>query len=166
MLFPPRPVLHRLLRVTVWVLVLGPLIALAGFLVVPWLGGPALFAVDGAAPGQGLWQEQTRAEALEKRDAAVRRRLAGKAEVTAEVVAGRLSLAEAIDRFRRLEALRDEGPDGVPGTPSRPALDDDEIAQNVLRWASWWLCEEPSRRAEVMTRLEKELAEWQARRER
>jgi hypothetical protein len=159
--------MNRPLRVTAWVLVLGLTIALTGFVVVPWLGGPALFAVDGQAPGHEMWQEQRRGEALDKRHAAVGRCLAGKAEVTEEVVAGRLSLAEAIDRFRQLEALRDEGPDEAPGTPSRLAADGDEkIAQNVLSWASWRLYKEPSRRAEVMTRLEKELAEWQARRER
>jgi hypothetical protein len=159
MLFPSlfRP------RLTAWVLVLGLLITLIGFFVAPRLGGPALLPGDGPAPGQALSQEQNLAEALEKRDAAVRRRLAGKAEVTAEVVAGRVSLAEAIDRFRRLQ---DDGQDEAPGTPSRRAGDDDEIAQNVLRWASWWLCRDPSRQAEVMARLEKELAEWQARRER
>jgi hypothetical protein len=150
--------MNRLLRATVCVLVLGLIIALTGFFVVPWL--------DGGAQRQRLRQEQVRSDALKKRYEAVLRCVEGKAEVTAEVVAGRLSLVEAIDRFRRLQALQDDGQDELLGTPSHLAVNDDEIAQNILRWVFSALCEEPSRRAAVMTRLEKELAEWQARRQR
>jgi hypothetical protein len=154
-----------LLRVAVCGVVLGLVVALVGCVLVPWLGGPALFAVDGPALCRLLWMEHVRGDALETRDEALRHCLAGKVEVTEEVIAGRLSLAEAIDRFRRLHALLDDGQDEVLGSTS-PAGDDEEVARNVIRWVSHALNDQPSRRVEVVARLEKEMADLPSRRSR
>src|SRR5262245_5298747 len=56
-----------------------------------------------------LVAEPALSDALDARLQAVAQCKAGKDEVTRELIAGRISLAEAADRFERLDARRDEG---------------------------------------------------------
>jgi hypothetical protein len=81
---------------------------------------------------------------------AVRRCHLGKEEVIAELAAGRLALAEAADRFARLEARRDE----VRG--EGPRLTRSEMYGQVIQWARARMP------AEALARLEQERARLEA----
>jgi hypothetical protein len=67
--------------------------------------------------------------------------------VTAEVIANRLSLAEAEPRFPKADALL--GRDG-------PAVDEQDVYQGVLFWVAATLRDNPARQAEVCARLKRE----------
>jgi hypothetical protein len=84
----------------------------------------------------------------------VRLCIAGKEEVIRELIAGRLTLAEAADRFGRLEARRD----GVPVT----AKGRSELCEDVIQWARAQLPGGPREQAEVAARLERERARLEA----
>jgi hypothetical protein len=113
---------------------------------------------------EGAWEaarmllaEVRRSEALDARDEASRRCNQGKAAVTAEVIAGRLSLAEAAERFARHGALLEGNAAGV-GAYRGPA-GEQAVCRNVITWASAALPTGSSQRAAVLARLE---AEYQA----
>src|SRR5262245_54458862 len=84
---------------------------------------------------------------IEARSAAARRCAAGKEEVIAELAAGRLSLGEAAERFGRLEAQREELPEG------RGRLYDD-----VLVWVANSPVVPAGQREELLARLQRERA--------
>ncbi len=145
-----------LLRLSVGGVVLGVAVALVGCFVVPWLGGPTLFGADFRALLGEMEGERQRQEALRLRERATIRCLRGKHEVTQELIEGRLSLAEAVRRFRRLQGLIDDGHDDVLGAYLGVEADNESIGRNVLLWVKVALGKRPQG-AEVMRRLEKEL---------
>ena len=119
--------------------------------------------------GADVWnmpalKEQVRAagaedERLTTEDDDVRRRIAIKDAITAELIAGRTTLADATDRFtelnagrpRYLTALRD----AYPG-----ATDQEKFARNVISFAISRA--EPAERADLSSRLETELRQMVA----
>jgi hypothetical protein len=99
---------------------------------------------------RALLVEVRRSEALDARDAAIRRCNQGKQAVTAEVVAGRLSLATAAERF----ALLGELPAGGAGLGAyKGPVGGPAICRNVIIWAAAALPEGSSQRAVVLARL-------------
>jgi hypothetical protein len=98
-----------------------------------------------------LVSEPALEEELDTRLQAVRLCEAGKEEAVGELLAGRLTLAEAADRFQLLEARRDEG-------TGRPPRDRAAALRAVIRWASTRLTGGPNEQAEALARLEHELA--------
>ncbi len=71
--------------------------------------------------------------ALEQRLAACQRLTAGKSRAAAEVIAGRMTLRQAVERFVELNALVDDGNDDVVG-PYQRVSGEEELWRNVLVW--------------------------------
>ncbi len=128
------------------------------FLALVALGGHALARWCGRA---GSWQlarqlltEVRRGEALDARDDASRRYNAAKQAVTDEVIAGRLSLTEAAERFAECGDLLD-GQDGVLARYKGPA-GEQELCGNVIVWVEATLPRGSSELADVLAPLEAE----------
>jgi hypothetical protein len=137
-------------------------IVLFGLVLLPWLGGPALFGADFGEVCRTLMAEHTRGEALETRTEATVRCLEGKGEVTRELIAGRLTLAEAADRFERLSDQLDDARDDVPGAHRAAANNRSAMYGHVIRWVEVALASRPRQSAEVLARLEREQARLEA----
>jgi len=88
---------------------------------------------------------------LGRRAEAFRRLDEAKGRVAAEVAAGRMSLAEAVDQFRRLNREAKESPDPPQGASALPE-DDEALARTVLARVR----EDPGRAAAVLGRLRDE----------
>lgn len=116
-------------------------------------------------PGQQklLGQEQQRERELEVSHARIMHRIAIKQRIAADLIAGRLTLAQAALRFRPLllaaPAVFAQLRENYPGA------DEDECAcRNVLLYAqAALLTAQAPRREEVLRRLERELCEHLAR---
>jgi hypothetical protein len=119
-----------------------------------WWGGRA----DAWEAARELLRELRRSEALDVREDTARRYNDGKRAVTAEVIAGRLSLAEAAERFGQLGDLF-EGNAMLIGAYRAPA-GEQELARNVLTWVAAAPADSSSRRAALLARL---LAEYRER---
>jgi hypothetical protein len=104
-----------------------------------------------------LLAEARRGEALAAREAASRRYIAAKRAVADEVIAGRLSLAEAAERFARLNGLLDG--DGAGLAPYKCPVGEQALCANVIVWVSATLPRGSSQRASVQARLEAEYRE-------
>ena len=98
-------------------------------------------------------EEVARNEELDQREDAIRRRREVKAHVAEEVIAGRRSLAEAIERFRALDREWPENHRGPPFGVSENEWD----GRNVLYFVRLVLADRPDEAAAVAGRLEKEL---------
>jgi hypothetical protein len=113
---------------------------LTALLAPPQAAAAACLACCCALPAPGwslaraLLRESRRAEALERRDERARRINAEKAAVTAEALAGRLTLAEAACLFEEAEGEMDDG-DGLV-CPYRAAAGEPGLSLNVLVWAA------------------------------
>ena len=110
-------------------------------------------------------EEVARNEELDQREAAIRRRREAKAHVAAEVIARRRSLAETVEQFR---ILNQEWPP-IP-RPERIILgrlgmsEEEWDARVVLRFVELVLADRPEEAAAVIGRLEKELQQLLAER--
>jgi hypothetical protein len=105
-----------------------------------------------------------RNEELDQWKEAMRHRREVKAHVAAEVIAGRRSLAEAIERFRALDREWPENHRG-PRTPEDFGMSEDEWdGRNVLDYVRRVLADRPAETAAVADRLAKELRELLAER--
>jgi hypothetical protein len=139
-------------------------VLLAGWLLIPWLGGPALFGGFQDIL-EMLWGEQVRAEALHTRDVAIQRCLEGKRQVVIDLRAGKLSLAEAADRFRELHTFADDGQDPILGPYAGVENSDEAVCRNIIRWAEIQTRDEPDA-AQLLARLNRELADILANKKR
>jgi hypothetical protein len=130
---------------------------------VPLLGGPDAFG-DLSQHAQLMLEEMRRTDDIVSRDQAVLRCLDGKHKVASEVVAGRLTLPQAADRFRELRTeLAATHEDG----PSLSGQDDEEsLCRHVIDWVATSLREEPERAGKVVARLEDDLRQHLAARTR
>jgi hypothetical protein len=109
-------------------------------------------------------EEVARNEELDRREAAIRRRREAKAQVAAEVIARRRSLAEAVEQFRELDREWPENHSG-PRTPEDFGMSVDEWGgRNVLDFVRRVLADRPDEAAAVAGRLEKELQQLLAER--
>jgi hypothetical protein len=104
-----------------------------------------------------LLAEARRSEALAAREEASRRYNEAKQAVTGEVIAGRLSLAEAAERFALLNGLLDG--DGAALAPYQGPVGEQALCANVIVWVSATLPRGSSRLASVQARLEAEYRE-------
>ena len=100
-----------------------------------------------------LLRECRRAEALERGDQQALRLNQAKGAVTAETVAGRLTLAEAACRFREAEETVDDGDAFL--WPYRRATGERGLSRNVLLWAAARVGQGPGSAA-ALARLEGE----------
>jgi hypothetical protein len=131
----------------------GVALVLIGGVFAPWWvsSDRSLASVAGV-----LYRELQRREALESRDARLWRCREAKARVTAELLAGRLSLAEAAEAFREVnETLQDA--DDAWVDPYRFADNEEAVCRTVIAWARHDTGCDPARRAAVVGRLEEEL---------
>ena len=142
------------LRVLACSTVLSGAVLLVGVLV-PWLGGPSLLPADLHKVLRTLLEQREREATLQARDDALLDSLAVKRLITADVIAGRTSLAEAVAEFRRLRQRQREelGPD-FPGVGDE--IDDAGMARQVMTWVLRELRDDPRRDA-VLDRLEADL---------
>jgi hypothetical protein len=141
------------LRVGACAVVLLGAVLFVGCVLVPWLGGPSLFPDDLHEICQQWLEESSRSEELGERSRQTLDVLEGKREATAELIAGRASLAQTVARFR---ALRDQGEIAEDAGADEPAeLSDEAVARSVLCWARVALRHEPCGE-EVLHRLEDE----------
>jgi hypothetical protein len=113
--------------------------------------GAALADWNLTAAGGSLLAEQRREAQLKERDAVSLRCVKGKKDVTAALVADRLTLREAVARFR----LLDEDARADRGDPPIPTAGDEAVLQNVMKWAIVAAAGQPDEAA-VQSRLEAE----------
>ena len=106
---------------------------------------------------RALLTEARRGEALDARDAVCRRYNEAKQAVTDEVIAGRLSLTEAAERFAQLGELFDAD-DGTLAAYKAP-VGEQELCGNVIVWVAASRADPTSRQASVRARLEAEYRE-------
>jgi hypothetical protein len=152
----------KIIRLVVGVLCLGVL-ALGAVALDP--ACRLLSSFGGCSANRSSVAEQIgRNEALDQQKEAMRHRREVKAHVAAEVIAGRRSLAEAIEQFRALDR---EWPDNHrgPRTPEDFGMSQDEWdGRAVLDYVRRVLADRPAEAAAVGDRLEKELRELVAER--
>ena len=141
-------------------LVLGAVASVA-LVVIFGVFGPWWFGSDRslASVASRLYREMQRGQALSSRDEAVRRCLEAKTRVTAEVVAGRLTLLEAAAAFRQCNETVKDGNDAWAGVYRAPG-DEEAVCRNVIVWAALATRRDPQRQAAVVRRLEEELRQF------
>jgi hypothetical protein len=107
-----------------------------------------------------LTLQALREEALEQRLETWRSLTAGKTRTAAELIAGRVTLRQAAERFRELNALLDDGNDEVVG-PYRMGSGEEALWQNVLVWvrAELYKRADKATEAKVLARLKEEYRE-------
>jgi hypothetical protein len=154
--------MKKLLRVTSSGLGGAAMVGLFGLVLLPWLGGPALFGADFGDIYRLLMAEQARGGALDTRVDGALHSIDAKHEIAAELTAGRMTLAEAADRFERLAGMMDDGQDDLLGPYRTAAGDRPAIYRQVIRWVEVSLQDQPREQAEVVARLERELARLEA----
>jgi len=107
--------------------------------------------------GVSMAEEVARNEELDQREDAIRRRREAKAQLAAEVITRRRSLAEAIEQFRALDREWPENHRG-PRTPEDFGMSQDEWdGRAVLDYVRRVLTDRPAEATAVADRLEKEL---------
>lgn len=119
-----------------------------------WFGSDRSLA---SVAGQ-LYRELQRGDSLDRRDERMRRCLEAKRRITAEVLAGRLSLEEAAEAFRESNAAAQDGNEAWAGTYRTYDEDDAEaVYRNVIVWVRQSPSQGPERKAATIYRLEEEL---------
>jgi hypothetical protein len=118
----------------------------------------ALFAATLSLPALGeIYQGNQREKELDEVCQAFARRNAAKTEVTGELLAGRIALREAVDRFR---AINEASP-AAAGRSDSAEAEDGSACRQVLAWAgahAEWTY--PERAEELMARLEGEARDF------
>jgi hypothetical protein len=105
----------------------------------------------------GFLREQQRNLQLREGMAAVNRVSADKHELTAEVIAGRLGLVEAAQRFREIDAAAPTFNHEALVLTWPGRTDEERYCREVMGFVRATLSEEPDRRQLVMGQLETEL---------
>jgi hypothetical protein len=103
-----------------------------------------------------VYHELQRGEALSSRDEAVRRSREAKDRITAELLAGRMTLREAAQAFQEWNETLKDGNDSWAGVYLVPG-DEEAACRNVIVWAAKATDRDPERRDAVVRRLEEEL---------
>lgn len=129
--------------------------------VVPYLRGPSFLSRETASLCARLWHEFQRSEAISVRDQIVKRCITERRAITLDLIHERLSLDEAIARFRQLNGLLDDGQDAILGTYRVDDTDDSAIRAHVLRWVNMVLWEDHETRDAVLRRLSQEVVRYQ-----
>jgi hypothetical protein len=141
--------MFRTLRLSFFAVAIAGLLALGGGALAHGIG-----QVDTWGLARFLLREVRRSEALDAREEASRRYSQAKHAVTDEVIAGRLSLAEAAERFAQLGELLD-GNDTDIGKYIQPD-GEQALCRNVILWVSVTLGRGSGEQKAVLARLEAE----------
>ncbi len=144
--------MHSVLRLSLWAAAAAVFAALSG----------AVVSVRGESLGHEvlvLLAELDRATDLDAEVAANHSLKREKWELTDELIAGRLSLADAADAFRTVEAAY-HGDFRLVQCAYRGLPEDEAACCHALYWARLRLRHDPTRAAEVLPRLR---AEFEAR---
>lgn len=143
-------------RVCACAVILFTAVLFVGCFLVPWLGGPSLFPKDLHELCVTFLEQSRKQESLDGRTRRLTSTIEDKRVVTDDLIAGRITLAQAIDQFRQLrddlESLNVE-PDNAPWS----AVSDADLARNVIAWVNIALHDD-SRRDDFVRRLEAEAA--------
>jgi hypothetical protein len=107
------------------------------------LSGPFLLSDDSLSSCREFWDELLRDEAFASRQLKLRQCLDGKFEVMNELAAGTITPAQAVDRFRQLHGLLEDGQDFVLGAYNRVEDHDEALYQNLLNWVDHNLINHP-----------------------
>jgi hypothetical protein len=144
--------MHRTLRLLFFFIAFLGLVALGGRALARWSGQGETWEL-----ARWLLAEARRRDALDVREEATRRYNQSKQAVTDEVIAGRLSLTEAAERFAQFGELMD----GAGPSIGRYVGADDEqaLCRNVIVWASCALPRGSSQQTAVLDRLKAEYRE-------
>ncbi len=115
----------------------------------------------GAGDLATLVREANRGEAMTRRLATTRRVSEGKHHVVAELIAGRITLREAAERFRELNALADDGNDDLIAPFRVVSGEEEALCRNVYFWTEAKLRHrrEPGA-AEILARLKTEYRQY------
>jgi hypothetical protein len=105
---------------------------------------------------RGILTEVRRAEELNAREEVSFRSFRGKQAVTRELVAGRLTLAEAVEQFRDLTRAH-EGAMKELLAAYPTSTEDEAVCQSLLTWVRTETRRDPCRRAALLARLEAEM---------
>jgi hypothetical protein len=142
--------MKRLIRLTLFILAGSTLPVAFVHAFCSWIGEEQW---NPRSTGEQFVRESQRRQKLDGDDEIVAYCLARKQQVTADLVAGRLTLAEAARQFHECEAQRDEqlGREVPPLDASRQAA----MARTVLRWVASF-GQDVSARREKLRVLEKE----------
>jgi hypothetical protein len=101
-------------------------------------------------------EEFRRGEELDAREELALRSFRGKQAVTRELLAGRLTVGEAVEQFRALTRINDglmkELLAAYPGS-----TEDEALCQSLLAWVRSQTRGDPGRRAALVARLEDEI---------
>lgn len=141
--------MFRTLRVLFFGCAFLGLIGLGGHALARWFG-----RADAWRLASELLRETRRCEALDARDAVCRRYNEAKQAVTDEVIAGRLSLTEAAERFAQLGELFDA--DAGPLAAYKAPAGEQALCGNVIIWVAASRADPAGRQAEARARLEVE----------
>jgi hypothetical protein len=135
------------------------LLCFLGILVMGMITLPSLWGCSAAKTSLTLNAVLERTEQVDRIEEAAFRRRKIKLQVAEEVIAGRLSVAEALEAFRRLEGQQ------LPIVTKQLMLkqenvsEDEWLGQGVLYYVKQVLADRPDEAAAVMARLNKELQE-------
>jgi hypothetical protein len=121
-------------------------------------GGPDLLGGNLGESVRLYLDELERSEELTSRARAVQRCVKDKEQVIAEVCAGRMTLKQAVARFRVVQERLCRGREDGRGSFPAP-LDDETLARNVICWVAVQLRKEPTKAARVLGGLRKELGQ-------
>jgi hypothetical protein len=100
--------------------------------------------------------ELRRGEHLEAQAAVAIRCEEGKREVVRRILAGRLTLVEAVEEFRALGRMNEDGLKELlaafPGSS-----EDEALCRSVIFWVAHAAADDPARRADLVARLKAEM---------
>jgi hypothetical protein len=117
------------------------------------LGGPRVQEkLDLVQVASRCGDDMHRSEALEVNQHAIARRWAEQQRIAQELIAGRMTVREALCQFRELNAALREA---VPKEQPQPPLDEDSLRRNLLIWVQKEAADQPS----VAAKLEQEILE-------
>jgi len=135
---------------------LGCVVLVVGFVMAfaTWWGGSSSLNIREV--GQTLALEVQRRDALEQRDEAVLRCTRGKLKVTKALIAGQISLPDAVDQFRELQSAIPESDPRFVGNFRGPR-NDEELYRNVLVWVENVMDREGAQRTDLLARLQGEM---------
>jgi hypothetical protein len=136
---------------------------IAGFFTVLYVGSQLVFSSvdgEGGSLARSLLIEARRSEALRLRKVEIHESMSVKRAITEELIAGRLTLREAEERFRDADTIVESDREGL--LPHyRSASSDRELCRQVIAWTENMLSEKlnPREARRVERKLKRQVKE-------